>query len=54
MRSDQPGRSLVYLVVDVGPGRYLTLIGQGIPLADLTRIAAQAKISQGGVGWLGG
>uniref|UniRef100_UPI0037AEE337 hypothetical protein n=1 Tax=Actinoplanes sp. NPDC020271 TaxID=3363896 RepID=UPI0037AEE337 len=35
---------LIYLVVDVAPGRFMTLAGNGITLADLARIAEQAEI----------
>jgi hypothetical protein len=50
------GRSLRYLVVDLGGGRLLTLTGDGggISLEDLTRIAEQVDITPTGLDWLGG
>jgi hypothetical protein len=56
VRTDVPGQSLRYLVVDLGGGRMLTLIGDGggITVDDLTRIAEQVDITPTGLDWLGG
>ena len=55
VRADQPGRDLIYLVVDLGAGRVMTLVGQGdgLTLADLTKVAEQAEITPAGLDWLG-
>jgi hypothetical protein len=54
VRADEPGKTLTYLVVDLGKGRLLTLIGQGggITLNDLAKIAANVEITPAGLGWL--
>lgn len=55
VRTDEPGQSLVYLVVDLGQGRLMTLVGQGagIGLTDLVKIAEQVSITPAGLDWLG-
>jgi hypothetical protein len=57
VRTDAAGHGLTYLVVDLGQGRVMTLIGEGITLGDLTRIAAEADLTPIGftpkdLGWL--
>jgi hypothetical protein len=56
VRTDEPGKTLIYLVVDLGGGRLMTLIGEGggISLNDLTKIAEQVEITPTGLDWLGG
>jgi hypothetical protein len=55
VRTDEPGKSLIYLVVDLGKGRLMTLIGEGggISLNDLTKIAEQVEITPARLDWLG-
>lgn len=52
VRTDTPGQRLTYLVVDLGHDRMMTLIGDGLSLDELTRIAEHADIDASGVGWL--
>jgi hypothetical protein len=53
VRTDAPGQSLTYLVVDLGHGRLMTLIGDGgITLDEITRVAANAQITATGPDWL--
>jgi hypothetical protein len=55
VRADAAGSSLTYLVVDLGGGRYMTLIGSGggLTLTDLTKVAERAEITPAGLDWLG-
>ncbi|BCJ39461.1 hypothetical protein GCM10010168_62910 [Actinoplanes ianthinogenes] len=54
-RSEPFAQSMLYLVVDLGGGRQMTLIGEGagITLDDLTKIAEQAEISKSAPDWIG-
>ncbi|MEU4689383.1 hypothetical protein [Actinoplanes sp. NPDC023714] len=52
-RTDEAGKGLLYLVVDLGGGRLLTLTGTGLTLDDATRIAEQLQIRPDGLDWLG-
>jgi hypothetical protein len=55
VRTDEPGKRLIYLVVDLGPGRLMTLVGQGggLTLDDLAKVAEHTEISTAGQDWLG-
>ncbi|MEU4428459.1 hypothetical protein AB0F81_48240, partial [Actinoplanes sp. NPDC024001] len=55
VRADEAGKSLIYLVVDLGGGRLMTLAGHGagLTLDDLRRVAEQVEITPSGLGWLG-
>ncbi len=52
VRSDAAGRSLTYLVVDLGHNRLMTVIGDGLALGELTTIAEQTEIAPAGLDWL--
>ncbi|WP_433833508.1 hypothetical protein ACQP2E_19060 [Actinoplanes sp. CA-015351] len=54
-RDDAAGRGTLYLVVDLGGGRLLTLVGAGggLDVAQLTRIAANVTVDPTGLTWLG-
>ena len=54
VRTDQAGKTLTYLVVDLGQGRLMTLVGDGaISLNELAKVAEQAQITPTGLDWLG-
>ncbi|GIE88956.1 hypothetical protein [Actinoplanes regularis] len=55
VRTDAPGRDLIYLVVDLGQGRLMTLVGEGAGLTvdDLVKVAEQAEVNPPGKGWIG-
>ncbi|GGN64675.1 hypothetical protein GCM10010112_25170 [Actinoplanes lobatus] len=55
VRTDEAGRDLLYLVVDLGGNRLLTLVGNGAGLTvdDLRRIAEQTLVEPAGLEWLG-
>ncbi|MBO3737582.1 hypothetical protein [Actinoplanes flavus] len=55
VRTDEAGKDLLYLVVDLGGNRLLTLVGSGAGLTtgDLRRIAEQVEIDPAGLDWLG-
>ncbi|MBB2948253.1 hypothetical protein FB565_008036 [Actinoplanes lutulentus] len=54
-RDDSAGRDTLYLVVDLGDNRLLTLAGEGggLDLAQLTRIAGGITVDPSGLTWLG-
>ncbi|MBG0565438.1 hypothetical protein [Actinoplanes aureus] len=56
VRTDEPGKRLIYLVVDLGEGRLMTLIGSGagLTLDDLKKVAEKTEITPAGLAWLGG
>jgi hypothetical protein len=55
VRTESFAKAMIYLVVDLGHGRLMTLIGEGggITLDDLTKIAEQAEISPSAPDWIG-
>ncbi|GAA4957844.1 hypothetical protein [Actinoplanes utahensis] len=53
VRTDLPGQSLTYLVVELGGGRLMTLVSQGTTLDGLKRIAEGAEIEPSGLEWIG-
>jgi hypothetical protein len=55
VRTDESGKSLTYLVVDLGRGRLMTLIGSGggLTLATIEKIAARTDVSTTAPSWLG-
>jgi hypothetical protein len=53
VRTDKPGIGFNYLVLDLGHGRYMTLVGSGaVTFTDLTKIAYSAEVLPAGLGWL--
>ncbi|GAA4608457.1 hypothetical protein BJY16_006852 [Actinoplanes octamycinicus] len=55
VRSESFAKSMLYLVVDLGHGRLMTLVGEGagITREDLVKIAEQAEISPDAPDWIG-
>jgi hypothetical protein len=53
VRTDKPGAGFSYLVLDLGHGRYMTLVGSGsMTFTDLTKIAYSAQVLPAGPDWL--
>ncbi|GAA2714316.1 hypothetical protein [Actinoplanes palleronii] len=54
VRTDEPGQGLIYLVVDLGGGRVMTVVGQGagLTLDDVRKVAERTEVSPAGQSWL--
>ncbi|WP_328471437.1 DUF4367 domain-containing protein [Actinoplanes sp. NBC_00393] len=53
VRSDEAGKDLVYLVVELDKGRLMTLVGSGITRDEVKKVAEQVAITPTGLDWLG-
>jgi hypothetical protein len=51
--TDQAGARRAYLVVDLGSGRLMTLVGVGVGLDVLSKVAERTEITSAATDWLG-